>query len=373
VPCLCRSKFECASLFGIAHAEAVKLVRSGPAARLVSMASKEAASKIVNDVIRVAREIGRTPTLEEYLAPGAGKYSEAQIKVAFHNWETGLKAAGLTRNRRFDVRKDEPRDPKILLFDIETAPLGVFTFGLFDQNIGLNQINEDWCLLSFAAKWLGSPVSEVFYWDQSKEPNMRDDKKLLKRLWKLLDEADIVITQNGKSFDEKKANARFIINGLPPPKPFKHIDTKQLAKKRFCFTSNKLEYLAEALGVPFKKLKHKEFPGMELWTECLKRNKRAWAEMKLYNIADVLSLEGVYKRLAPWGVGLDLNVFHGDAVHRCSCGSTNLTKRGFRFTVTGKFQQYVCRDCGSWSTAKGAANNLFSDRKQASLKNPREG
>jgi hypothetical protein len=150
---------------------------------------------------------------------------------------------------------------------------------------------------------LGSPVSEVFYWDQSKEPNMRDDKKLLKRLWKLLDEADIVITQNGKSFDEKKANARFIINGLPPPKPFKHIDTKQLAKKRFCFTSNKLEYLAEALGVPFKKLKLKEFPGMELWTECLKRNKRAWAEMKLYNIADVLPLKASIRDLllGVWG------------------------------------------------------------------------
>ena len=45
--------------------------------------------------------------------------------------------------------------PKILCFDIETLPLESYTWGLFDQNVGLNQIKTDWAALSIAAKWLG--------------------------------------------------------------------------------------------------------------------------------------------------------------------------------------------------------------------------
>jgi hypothetical protein len=44
--------------------------------------------------------------------------------------------------------------PRIVTLDIETAPIQSFHWGLFDQNIGLNQVACDWSILSFAAKWL---------------------------------------------------------------------------------------------------------------------------------------------------------------------------------------------------------------------------
>lgn len=190
-------------------------------------------------------------------------------------------------------------------------------------------------------------------------------------LWHLLDEADVVLTQNGRSFDEKVANARFIIKGLPPPSPFKHIDTRLLAKKRFRFTSTKLEYMANALGVSCKKQQHKQFPGMELWTECLKGNPEAWEEMRKYNTADVLALEGVYEKLKPWGVGVDLNPFFGDIVYRCQCGSNDFIKRGFEYSRTGKFRRFVCKACGAWHLASGKDNNFMSGAKRASLKTPK--
>lgn len=331
------------------------------------MSRKALASSVIADIIRVAKQIGHVPSKAEYFAC-AGAFSEDTVDLAFGSWETGLRAAGLTpSSSKLEVVED--RQPKILFFDLETAPLRCFTFGLWDQNIGLNQIDQDWFLLSFSAKWLGKP--NVFYMDQSKAEDITDDTKLLKALWHLLDEADIVITQNGKSFDEKVANARFIIKGLTPPSPFRHIDTKQLAKKRFRFTSNKLEYLADALGVQHKKLKHKQFPGFELWRECLRKNPEAWAEMKAYNVQDTLALEEVYHKLAPWGVGVDLNQFYGDFAYRCQCGSSDFTKRGFDFTPAGKFRKFVCKACGAWHRAKGKDNNFMSGAKRASLKTPK--
>lgn len=243
-------------------------------------------------------------------------------------------------------------------------------FGLFDQNFSLNQIKRDWFLLSLAAKWLGNPA--VIYADQSKEPDMSDDKRLLKIMWHLLDQADIVVTQNGKKFDEKVINARFIINGFNSPSPFKHIDTLQMARRRFRFTSNKLEYLAEALGVDSKKSAHKNFPGFELWKACLQKNPEAWEEMHRYNVADVLALEGVYLKLRGWGTpGVNLNLFYSDAKYRCeSCGSHDLK---FDRTVgkgSGVYSQFQCQSCGQWGSKKGSGNNLLSEHKKASLKGP---
>ncbi len=141
--------------------------------------------------------------------------------------------------------------PKILLLDIESSPIVSYTWGLWDQNIGLNQIKEDWYILSCAYKWLGE--KKVHYTDQRNAKPMSNDKRLLKTIWKVLDECDGLITQNGISFDEKKLNARFILNGMTPPSPYKSIDTLRLARKRFGFTSNKLAFLAQSLGAAHEK------------------------------------------------------------------------------------------------------------------------
>jgi len=53
--------------------------------------------------------------------------------------------------------------------------------------------------------------------DQRYAKNIEDDSGILREIWKMLDEADIVITQNGRKFDQKKLNARFILNGFKPP------------------------------------------------------------------------------------------------------------------------------------------------------------
>ena len=256
--------------------------------------------------------------------------------------------------------------PKVLLLDIETSPIKSYHWSLWQQNISLAQIGEEWTVLSFAAKWLHAPKKATIYADTSDKADVRDDSELLAQLWELLDEADFIIAQNGQRFDAKKIRARMIMHGFPPFSPMRVIDTLLIAKHVFAFTSNKLEWLADKLAVT-KKRKHKLFPGFELWTQCLDGNPRAWKEMKLYNIDDILSLEEVYIALRPWAEGHpNLAAYYpDDGVTRCpKCGSCSLDKRGYTFTNTGQYHRFCCNTCGGWSRSRYTLN---SKEKRAAL------
>jgi hypothetical protein len=254
--------------------------------------------------------------------------------------------------------------PRVLIFDIETAPLVAYTWGIWDQNVGLNQIKSDWHLLSWAAKWLDDPPSKIMYQDQRKAKDITDDKKLLEGIWDLLDEADIVITQNGKQFDVKKLNARFIMNDMPPPSTYKHLDTKQMAKKYFAFTSNKLEYMTDKVNTKYKKQDHGKYPGFALWLGCLAGDKDAWKEMEKYNKYDVLSLEELYHKMAAWDSSLNFSLYYDDEEHVCSCGHKEFRNKGYAYTSSGKYRRYQCLKCGRESRGK---ENLFSKEKRKSL------
>lgn len=241
----------------------------------------------------------------------------------------------------------QPKGPKVLLLDIETSPIIASVWGIWDQNVPLNMIEKDWSIISYAAKWLGNKT--VHYQDVRGQKDINDDSKILKGIWKLLDEADVIITQNGKKFDVKKLNARFIINNMKCPSGFKHIDTKQIASKHFAFTSNKLEYMAQKLGLKQQKSKHKKFSGFELWRQCLLNNQEAWKEMEHYNKQDVYTLEELYLKLRGWdNGGVDFNVYvEGDGNGCGVCGNLNIQKKGFTYTKVGKYQRYICTNCGS--------------------------
>ena len=155
------------------------------------------------------------------------------------------------------------------------------------------------------------------------------------------------------------------MQGFPPPSNFKNIDTKLIASKKFGFTSNKLEYMADKLCTKYKKLQHKKFIGFELWRECLAGNSLAWAEMEKYNKYDVLVLEELYKIMQPWDGQINFNLYREGEDVVCRCGCTDFEKRGFHYTSAGKFQRYRCNECGAWTRDKV---NLLSKDKVKSLR-----
>ncbi len=257
------------------------------------------------------------------------------------------------------------KKPKILIFDIETSPLITRTWGTRDQNIALNQIVDDWSIIAFAAKWYGDPESSIVYYDVRNQRNFRDDKKLLKKLVKLMDKADIVLGQNSDQFDIKKVNARCVINGIKPISSYRKLDTVKIARRHFGFTSNKLEYMTKKLNKKYTKLSHAKFPGMELWNECLAGNKEAWKEMEIYNKHDVLATEELFKILSPWDNSINYNVY-SDTEETCcsSCGEEEFVKNGFHYTNFGKYQRWKCLSCNAEMRDK---HNLIETSRRRNL------
>lgn len=252
---------------------------------------------------------------------------------------------------------------KILLLDIETAPILASVWRIWDQNIGLAQIKADWHLLSFAAKWLGD--RKVIYQDQSSTFAIENDRKLLVSIHKLLNEAEIVVAHHGKKFDLPAINSRLIVSGFSPPSPYKIIDTREIAARHFRFTSDKLEFLSGVLCSK-KKLAHRKFAGFGLWKECLAGNPQAWAEMRRYNIRDVEALEELYLKLRPWTPnGPNFGMYDEKESPFCpKCGSENVSRNGLICLAVGKYRRYKCGDCGGWSRASKPVNTL---EKRASL------
>ena len=236
--------------------------------------------------------------------------------------------------------------PRILLIDIETAPMVAYTWSLWDQNIGLNQIIEDWSIISFAAKWLDDSDDRIIYHDTTNMENLKDDSELLPILRELLDEADIIAGQNSKAFDMKKINARLALAGIKPPSPYRQYDTKIIAKKHFKFTSNKLAYMTDKLCTKYKKLDHGKFSGFSLWKEYLAGNKEAHEEMKEYNKYDVLSLQELFLKLLPWDDSINFNPYNDCDYDVCTCGSIDFKKKGYHYTNTNRYQRYECKNCG---------------------------
>lgn len=248
--------------------------------------------------------------------------------------------------------------PKILFIDIETAPILAQMWSMWQQGFGLNQIQQDWFILSFCAKWAHS--DEIIYHDQRYAKEIEDDYDLLVKIWDLLNEADFVVGQNSKKFDVKKINARLIINGLPKPSTFRQIDTLEIAKQQFGFTSNKLEYMTDKLCSRTKKSKHEKFPGHTLWSECLKGNLEAWEEMEHYNKDDVISLEELYNILSSWDNKLPNFDVYVDEILDMS----EWEKDGFHYTNFGKYQRYRNKKTGQ---QKRSRVNLLTKEKRASL------
>ena len=260
---------------------------------------------------------------------------------------------------KWDSKYTSPNGAKILLFDIETTPMEVFVWGLFgNKYIDYNNVIKDWNVLSWSAKWLfdSNVISDI---QTPKEAIKRDDSRILKGIWELLDEADIVIAHNGDKFDIKKLNTRFYINGYNTPSPFRSIDTLKAIRKSFAFSSNRLDYLGKLI-----KNKGKLDTNFKLWTDCLKGNNDALSKMLAYNEEDVNLLEEVYLDIRGWikphpNIGV-----HCDGSICPTCGSDDLIDNGkYHTTNANKYQSYRCGSCGSLSRSIDSSLSINSRRK----------
>lgn len=245
---------------------------------------------------------------------------------------------------------------KILVLDIETKYMLMEGWGLFNQNFSVDQIAEDWSILSYSAKWYDS--DEVMYSDVTEKTE--DD--LLQELHDLLDESDFVIAHNGRRFDLKKIRARMVTRGFKPYSPVRVIDTLEIAKTEFAFTSNKLLYLTRLLCKKHQKSSHGKFAGHSLWKEFVKGNPEAIQEMREYNIIDVVSLQELYDIIAPWSSKLPVFEMYNEEMTLDSW-----EEDGYHYSNLGKYIRYKHKVTGQYR--RGRTNLLDKDQKANLLSN----
>lgn len=230
---------------------------------------------------------------------------------------------------------------KILLIDIETAPILAHVWSIWQQNVGLNQIIKDGYVLSFAAEWYDDETSQVFY-----SLNTHSKTQMIKAARELLDKADMVIHYNGKTFDIPTLNGEMVDVGIGPPSPYKQLDLMVKVKDKFRWPSYKLQYVAQRLGVG-KKVQHE---GHELWIKVMNGDQDAWKKFEAYNRHDVTLLRLVYDKIVGWiDNHPNYNLYTAcDDQHCVNCGSDELKKEGFAYTAVGRYQRFKCQACGKY-------------------------
>jgi DNA polymerase elongation subunit (family B) len=260
------------------------------------------------------------------------------------------KTYNLTRedvyNAKEILKKHRVKLPRILLLDIETTPLEAF---VWQMQVWKARVNDEavisrWFMLTWSAKWLFS--SEIMSMKlKGEEVKNEDDSRIILGLWKVLNEADIIIAHNGDSFDVPNINTRLIVNGLPPTKPYQTIDTLRIAQKQFGFSHNSLNALARVFG--FNEKIETDF---DLWRRCKNGDDDALKEMELYNRHDVEVLEEVYLKIRPWvkghpNLGLYMELDQPVCTH---CGSIKIKEDGgYYYTSVGKYATLRC-ECGAY-------------------------
>ena len=226
-------------------------------------------------------------------------------------------------------------DEKLLVLDIETAPVTAFVWRLWDQNVGLNQIVDNGGILCVGAKWVGHKETFLFSkWEHGLQG-------MLESIHSMMSEADAVVTYNGDSFDLKKLNGEFALSGLPPLPPLTSIDVLKTVKK-LGLISNKLAFV----GPLFRLGSKVDTGGFDLWKDVINGEEKAQTKMGKYCVQDVRLLEKLYKRLRAY---MPNHPHMGSTKKECgACGSNHVQSRGYRRTKHFRIQRVQCQSCGSW-------------------------
>ena len=125
---------------------------------------------------------------------------------------------------------------------------------------------------------------------------------------------------------------------------YKTLDTLKKAKNGFNFNSNKLDYIAQFLGVGAK-VKHS---GFDMWKKVMKNDPEAMDEMVNYCEGDIIVLEDVYFTMQNYiKTNTHNGVINNNLKYSCpSCGSEHSELIKNNVTAMGTIKRLMeCNDC----------------------------
>ena len=232
--------------------------------------------------------------------------------------------------------------PKRLFYDIETSYNIVKAWRIgYNINLNMDDIIQERAIITIAYKWEGEEDVTVLSWDKG------CDKKIIEDFVKVMAEADELVGHNVDRYDTKFIMARALKHNISVLPKYQSTDTLKLAKKHFMLNSNKLDYIAQYLGIGHK-TKHR---GLSMWDDIILRNDpQALEEMIEYNVQDVFLTEQVYHKLMEYSLP---KVNHaskqtGDK-HTCpQCGSDHAELHKTYISGSGvKTRLMSCKSCST--------------------------
>jgi uncharacterized protein YprB with RNaseH-like and TPR domain len=232
---------------------------------------------------------------------------------------------------------------KRLFFDIETSPnIGLFWEAGYKKNIDYSNIIKERAIICICYKWEDAKQVFEVHWD-----SRQNDKALLEKFIKVANEADELVGHNGDKFDLAWIRTRCLYHKIDMFPKYTTIDTLKVARQAFRFNSNKLNYIADFLGIG-QKIKT-EFG---LWKDIvLNKDKLAMDKMIKYCIKDVILLEQVFKALNSHILPkTHYGVIFGEDRGTCpECGSDELIISLRRVMASGiKKISYKCKTCNKF-------------------------
>lgn len=225
---------------------------------------------------------------------------------------------------------------KILVFDIERLPGLAKVWSPRTDYVAPRNFVEWPRLLCADARWYGRKDHEfVSEWADGHDGMVR-------RLWTLFDEAEIVVGFNSDRFDIPHLRTDWLTLGLRPPRPWKSVDLYKVVKQ-FGFESKSLDSVTRRLGRPGKQLSY----SMDLAEACVRGDEKARKKMQRYNAGDVELTEWLYDRLRPWIHNHPMIGPLGSDAKCNRCGSDQLDReQGTYRAVVIDYVLYRCRNCG---------------------------
>lgn len=252
-------------------------------------------------------------------------------------------------------KEERGREPVKIFWDIETSPILGYAWGMFETNI--IKVKEYTKIISVSWMKEGEKHAHVKALPDfpGYKPGVVDDKHLIRLIWDIMDEADILIAQNGDKFDVKTAQARMLAHGITPPSPPIQIDTLKIARRYFNLPAYNLDEMLRYVGLPGKV----STGGKELWFNCMEGDPKAWAKMKEYNKNDVEIMPPLYNKMRGWHkTHPSVTNFTRKQLACPVCNAGKLTKRGTCPLVGGYKIRYQCSECGRWSVGELIKNDV---------------
>ncbi len=221
-------------------------------------------------------------------------------------------------------------DARILFYDIESTGLQA-DFGT---------------LLAVGYKWAGDKYVYIpaitDYPTFDADPT--DDKRLVADFIEVMKTADMVVTYNGKRFDQPYLYAKCLEHKIEIPPNIPHVDLYQTVRHNMKISRKSLQNVGYHLSLSAEKTPVEG----RIWKRASAGHRPSIKYIVDHCAADVELLEEAYHRLKPLvrqhpRVGL---------LAACRyCGSHNLQRRGrYLAVVAGPKVRIRCSDCGGWES-----------------------